>query len=375
MTPDQRQAALIAAGHALRTWVRTQRAGWDAMAAPFAPLHASAGEAAVAIAAPFVMADADTITGAPPDIAGASSPHTVPIGPLAARVGRGLWALVRGAGGVGAAAAGHWRLAAGAAALAVAVYAGVSYGPAAFSIGRAQLAAASKHVNFFDSPQPLPAEEEPAKRAPARAVARRVGRLQVDSNPSGAHVMVDGQEKGITPLTIGDLAAGKHTIVLRSEEGSVERAIVVAADKTTQVNEAIFSGWVHVSSPIELEIADGTRAVRLDDSNQVLLPPGPHELTFENRAYRFVETRKVTVLPGDTALLNVQPPRSSLSITATTPAEVLVDGSLVGGTPLTNFPLDVGTREITVRNAAGMERRSTITVTVEPIAMMVDFSN
>ena len=38
------------------------------------------------------------------------------------------------------------------------------------------------------------------------------------------------------------------------------------------------------------------------------------------------------------------------------------------------FPLAVGTREITVRNAAGAERRSMTTVTVEPLRLDIDFS-
>ena len=50
------------------------------------------------------------------------------------------------------------------------------------------------------------------------------------------------------------------------------------------------SGWLHVSSPIELEIVDGTDAVQLDDRSQALLPPGARDLRFVNRALGFAET-------------------------------------------------------------------------------------
>jgi hypothetical protein len=61
-------------------------------------------------------------------------------------------------------------------------------------------------------------------------------------------------------------------------------------------------------------------------------------------------------------------------VTASEPAEVLVDGVRAGDAPLADFPVDVGTREIVVRRAAGGERRVTVTITVKPYTLNVDFS-
>lgn len=385
VTNDERQAALIAAAETLRTWVRTQRAGWDSVSLPFVAVHATADGSGVALPAIPVLTiedvhsaspDAvDTLSGAPVE----NGSHATALSSLSAIlssfVGRSVTftaaVLVRTTS-LGIAA---WRPLVALAVLAGVGWAGISYGPGAARSVKEQLVAAGRHVSVFDRAEPAEEEAKPVKRAAARPAVKRTGRVQVDSNPPGAQVMIDGQDRGVTPLTVGELPAGPHTIVLRDGEGSVERSITVSGDKTTVVNEAIFSGWLHVSSPIELEISEGTRAIRLDESNQVLLTPGPHELKFENKTYRFVDLRKVTVMPGDTALLNIQPPRSRLTITATTPAEVFVDGTLVGGTPLRDFPLDVGTREITVRNAAGDERRSTVTVTVDPVSLAIDFTS
>ena len=50
-------------------------------------------------------------------------------------------------------------------------------------------------------------EEKESSPAPVAA-----GRLQVRSTPTGAGVMIDGQSRGVTPLTLRDLALGPHTI-------------------------------------------------------------------------------------------------------------------------------------------------------------------
>jgi PEGA domain len=72
--------------------------------------------------------------------------------------------------------------------------------------------------------------------------------------------------------------------------------------------------------------------------------------------------------------VSILPPRSYLSISANEPAEVWLDGEPVGQTPLLDLPADVGTREVRLRNAAGVERRRTIIVTVAPVTVDVDFS-
>jgi len=79
------------------------------------------------------------------------------------------------------------------------------------------------------------------------------------------------------------------------------------------------------------------------------------------------------VKPGDTVNVSIEPAPSRLTITATEPSEVLIDGERIGETPLTDVPVAIGTRDLTVRSASDV-RRKTITVTVEPIVLEIDFS-
>jgi hypothetical protein len=204
--------------------------------------------------------------------------------------------------------------------------------------------------------------------------AQSTGRLAVQSEPVGARVLIDGRARGVTPLTINDLTVGSHIVVLESDAGSVRRVATVPPDGTAQVTASIYAGWLKVLAPFELEIAEEKGRIRLDEQNQTLLAPGAHDLRLENRALGYRETRRVEIEPGETTTLSLTSPRSTLTVTASLPAEVLIDGERVGETPLTDQPVMIGTRDITVRSAAGPERRLTVTVTVTPMRIDVDFS-
>lgn len=365
---DERQQQLMAAADALRAWIHIQKAGWNAVPTP---LHMAALVALPDAAPPI---ETDLL----PDDGAAATPPAIRLPSV--DIAAGLTRVARAIGGAGRrfgpVVARAWRPAA--AAVAIVALAGLarSSWPAWSGAMKARLAAAGRQVRAFERPSPpAPAAAPAARVKPAAAAVRRSGRLQIESNPSGAAVVLDGKERGMTPLTLNGVSAGTHTILLTSDAGSVQRVVTVGADTVTQVNEAIFSGWLHVSSSLELQLSEGGHVLRLDDSNQVLLPPGPHELRFENSRVAFVDTRKVDVQPGATTTIEVEPRPSKLTVTATEPAEVLIDGTLVGGTPLTDYAVQVGTREIVVRNAAGAQKKSLVTVTVEPMRMAVEFDS
>jgi len=69
-----------------------------------------------------------------------------------------------------------------------------------------------------------------------------------------------------------------------------------------------------------------------------MLAPGTHDLRLSNRGARFSVARKVEVKPGEGATVRVTPPPSTLIVTANEAAQVWVDGSRVGETPLSGAP-------------------------------------
>lgn len=205
--------------------------------------------------------------------------------------------------------------------------------------------------------------------------ARRTGHLRVDSTPPGATVVIDGRERGVTPVMVEALPVGTYTMLLQGAAGTVERRVTVAADRTTEVTEAIYSGFVHVSAPFELVISRNGQRLRLDEQNQLLLPPGRHRLRFENAALAFTEERQIEVSPGETTRVAIVPEATTLTVTATQPSEVFLNGERIGETSLVRHPLPIGTHQITVRSlATGVERQATLTGTSAPVNLDVDFS-
>jgi len=187
-------------------------------------------------------------------------------------------------------------------------------------------------------------------------------------------VVLDGKPRGVTPLTIEDLAPGIHAFELQSSEGSIRRSVVVKAGETAEIAESIFGGWVKVFAPFELTISEGAKVVRLEEGNQILLPAGRHELHFVNRTLEYETVHRVEVKPGETSTISVPPPSSSIAVNSSAPAEVWIDGVRVGETPLVGVTAPVGTHELVVRQSSGEERHSIVTVTAKPLTVDIDFS-
>jgi hypothetical protein len=70
-------------------------------------------------------------------------------------------------------------------------------------------------------------------------VPSATGHVKLRSTPSGAHITIDGQPIGVTPLD-WDLAPGKHAISMRRDnQEAQQRAIVVRAGATELVEMSI----------------------------------------------------------------------------------------------------------------------------------------
>jgi hypothetical protein len=199
------------------------------------------------------------------------------------------------------------------------------------------------------------------------------GSLRVEARPTPARVLVDGKDRGEVPLTLTDLTVGTHTVQIDTMEGSVRRKVEIRQGGTETLSEEIFPGWLHVSSPIELTVVDGRKAVQLDASNRVLLKPGPHTIRLENRALGIAETRQVTIEPGGTAKVSLDPQESTLSVVGSSGADVFVDGSKVGETPLADFKLRLGSHDVMVVDRSGATRHASVTVTARPATLDLPF--
>jgi hypothetical protein len=325
------QDSLISAAHAAASWARARRANWTSAPVAFEtvpdplvarPLVSDPGVPAAVIEAP---APADAVqTPAKPRLALGAPPRWLMQGALAAAL---LAALVVG--------------------------------------GRFLW-------NAMPASPARTAVVEPAKVTP-KAAASATGSLRVTSTPSGARVLVDGKPRGVTPLNLTDVSPGRHDVVLQSDAGSVKRTVTVSTTAATAIDEAIFSGFVTVYAPFDVTVSEKGRVIRADDRQQIMLAPGVHELRVFNRALAYDVIRRVEVRPGEAVNLQLTPDPSTLTVTATEAAEVWVDGTRLGDTPLNAAPIPLGIHDIVVKRAGGGERRFTVTVGTKPVTLNAAF--
>jgi hypothetical protein len=193
------------------------------------------------------------------------------------------------------------------------------------------------------------------------AALKPVGNIEIVSNTAGARVLLNGKPAGETPLTLTNLEPGRYTLVVQAPTGAIRRTVTVVAGQTAQVDAAIYSGWVLVSAPIELQVLENGRAIAVAGEGPILLPAGRHTLELVNDALGYRASRDVDIKPGEEERLVVKP-TGTVNINALPWAEVWVDGTSLGETPLANVTVPLGTREIVFRHPEHGERKVSFTV-------------
>jgi hypothetical protein len=212
-------------------------------------------------------------------------------------------------------------------------------------------------------------------------VASSTGVLSVATSPPGAAVKIDGVARGVSPVDVSGLAPGEHKVSVTAGSRTVTENVTVAADRTTTLLVPIAQpetpagavGFVTIAAPIELQVFDGDALVGSSRNQRIMLLPGRRSLRLANPALGFVRVIDVAVAAGAVSKVTVPVPNGSLSVNAVPWAEVVLDGKVIGETPIANFAVLPGSHEIVLRNPKFPEHRQTIVVTLTaPLRMGVD---
>jgi hypothetical protein len=211
-------------------------------------------------------------------------------------------------------------------------------------------------------------------------VAASLGQLSVRTDPPGATVTVDGQRRGVSPMVIDGLAPGTHSVGLQNALSSVTEQVAIQAGATASLVVPLsapqgvpVSGWVSVTSPIEMQLLEDGRLVGSSRSDRIMMSVGDHSLQVVNEALGFRVARTVQVGPGRVTPMRIDIPKGSLALNAAPWAEVWVDGDRVGDTPMGNISLPIGIHDVLFRHPELGEQRQTVTVTLNgPARLSVD---
>jgi hypothetical protein len=207
------------------------------------------------------------------------------------------------------------------------------------------------------------------------------GSLLVQSDPAGARVSIDGVERGVAPVSVGELAPGEHEVVLQTDGApAVKQRVVIQAGVTSSVLAPVatasagpVSGWLSVKAPVGMEIREGGRLIGTTDSDRLMMAAGRHDVEIVNDTLGYRVTRSIQVPPGKVAAINVELPQGVLNVNAAPWAEVWIDGRRVGETPIGNLPISIGPHEIVFRHPQLGEKRQAVSVTLKaPVRLSVD---
>ena len=205
-----------------------------------------------------------------------------------------------------------------------------------------------------------------------------VGGLQVTTEPPGAKVLIDGEARGMAPLTVSDLKVGEHAVVVQGTGEPVSRTVTVqegaVASLVVSMNSAsaFASGWLAISG-VPVQIMENGTLLGSSETPRILVPAGSHELELTNAALGYRVTRTAQVVAGQTLSIALKAPQGKLSINAVPWAEVWVDGKPAGETPIGNLSLTIGNHELLFRHPELGEQRKTVTVgALAPVRVGVD---
>jgi hypothetical protein len=215
-------------------------------------------------------------------------------------------------------------------------------------------------------------------RADAAALIPAAGGLTVTSNAPGDLVLLDGIERGRTPLRLADLTAGRHVVTVRSGGVTHQRTIDIVSGVTTSlvISTAASTGWLTVSAALPMQVLEGDQVVGTTEARRMMLPPGEHDLEFVAEAVGFSTRRQVRITAGQGTALDLPMPRAAVNVNAVPWAEVFVDGQRIGETPLANIQLQLGAHEIVFRHPEfGEKRVQTLATLRETTRVSVDMRN
>jgi hypothetical protein len=205
--------------------------------------------------------------------------------------------------------------------------------------------------------------------------APKTGSLLITADVTGLPVLIDGQNRGGTPLVVDGLTEGEHLVEIESPgEGyqAFSKTVVIKANERTTIDATIRiapelgSLRVIASVPGAIISLDG-QDIGVAPAARAGLKPGEHVVMARAVGYEPVE-QSVTVIAGRERVVSLRfttPATDSarILVRASIPeATVLIDGEDYGNPPVTIEPAETGTHSIVVRAPGYREVRRTCSV-------------
>ena len=154
-----------------------------------------------------------------------------------------------------------------------------------------------------------------------------------------------------------------------------ETALAATANAAAALPAGPRFGGITVSSAIELQVFKDGKLVG-STSGPLAANEGSNNLEFINETLGFRLQQTVNVKGGQMTAVKIAVPNGRISVNAVPWAEVTIDGTAHGETPLANLSLPIGTHEVIFKHPQFGERKQTVVVKVDGLLRVTqDFKN
>ncbi|HPE68997.1 MAG TPA: PEGA domain-containing protein [Thermotogota bacterium] len=191
------------------------------------------------------------------------------------------------------------------------------------------------------------------------------------SSPSGATVLLDGVQQGVTPLTIQSIVPGYHTIRIQKDgyqpkEQSVQFAPGESKTINAALNPLVINGTLQVFvQPADSQILlDGINYGTANGQMTLVVQPGNHTLQVQKNGYAQF-SQDFYVQSGEAKVFNVtlQPLAGKFSVRSSpSGADIFINGSSTGETTSETFEMSPGVYQLTLKKSGYQDWTTTVTV-------------
>jgi len=167
-----------------------------------------------------------------------------------------------------------------------------------------------------------------------------------------------------TPTTTPTPEPAATPAAQRSADSSTPAKPDASADQQTPATSASRFGGIKLSCPIELQVFENNNLLG-STAGPIAVNQGPHTLDLVNETLGYRSRQTVNVRSGQMTSLAVPVPDGRVSINAVPWADVIIDGTPAGQTPIANLSLRIGQHEVIFRHPQLGEQKQTVTVKVD----------
>ena len=197
---------------------------------------------------------------------------------------------------------------------------------------------------------------EPAMKAELTAeLHMKVGRVNINSEPSNAMILMDGKKVGTTPKILTDIKPGEHIVEVRTKGFDTwSESVEVRGDKENVIAAVLKEtiGSINIkSNQSEAKIYLNGKEVGTTPDTITSVPTGIHVIEVKMEGYA-EWTKKINMKKGEEITLNaiLQSITGTVSLESEpTEAMILLDGEDVGKSPKTVTGIKTGKHELEVR--------------------------